>query len=892
MATNYININNPVYISYAWANNEHPDIELDVKKLCALLDENDIYYIDQSTGGNIFRRDISEVETEMSNSPIIVVFSDRYFTSLHCMYEWHCIRKNGKMNDHIFPILLKDVQIKDDTVIDHYLHYFYGKKNELVQQEVEGIIPLTYIEKKACEAGFFIDDFYNLIKYLRSINCRVNDYSIVIENIKLYLKQNADNSNIHTKSTPNLPQFSLNTPELIRRDGKVDLLFELISNNKIVNLVGIGGSGKTSLAYLLADKYKDYFFNIAYVVVNGNLKEDFVSQINATLNLDFAPNMPIDEQYKTVISFMDQYKTVNNLLILDINETAGKNAIADYAKKLQNNNLPANKIYPNGWNILILSRDKFGDFHRHNLNDNVDKPFLKRLFLDKAGERYKGFDNFDGLFNQINYSPLLAEQLGMFLKKQPKMKSFVEMQEILSTAKFRNKELSGISAFNRNETETTIISFLKSLIDFNSFELDEQELLRHFVLWKSEYIQYDIIEDLLQDICEDLEETLSNLYDRSILNFDETKSAYKLHGLLADSLREQIDVTKQDYKTYFDNIERIRTYNFREFLPYADCIGNSLCEYDITKNLGLLTHTALKFYDTWKTDYAQKLYDKCIEISNQRLETEPENIDYLKDLSYSYNNLANLQQYRLNDYESAENNYNKAIKIAEKIIKISYSPKYLNSLAMHYINLANLQVEYLNATKSAETNYQKTIEILEKITETSDNPEYLYGLARAYYNLAKLQEDSLNDYDSAEIHYNKAIKIGEEIRKITDNPEYLNQLSAAYTNLANLQKNQEKYESAIDNCKKAIEIKDKIKDINLEYLVDWLESKDILAELYIATDNSTEAQAIVDEIKPEAEELLEEFPDYGYLQRVNGWIKDTESRLNQQNGSTSLGRKD
>jgi hypothetical protein len=147
--------------------------------------------------------------------------------------------------------------------------------------------------------------------------------------------------------------------------------------------MGIGGSGKTTLTYLLTDKYKNFFNNIAYVVVNGNIKEDFVAQINATLKFDFAPNVPIDAKYNEIISFMDQYKTGNNLLILDVNETADKTAIEDCAKKLKNNKLPINKIYPNNWNILVLSREKFGDFPNEDLSNDVDTEFLKDLFLKR-----------------------------------------------------------------------------------------------------------------------------------------------------------------------------------------------------------------------------------------------------------------------------------------------------------------------------------------------------------------------------------------------------------------------------------------------------------------------------------------------------------------------------
>ena len=57
-------------------------------------------------------------------------------------------------------------------------------------------------------------------------------------------------------------------------------------------------------------------------------------------------------------------------------------------------------------------------------------------------------------------------------------------------------------------------------------------------------------------------------------------------------------------------------------------------------------------------------------------------------------------------------------------------------------------------------------------------------------------------------------------------------------------------------------------------------SKDLLAKILIATGNPDAARVIINEIKPIAEELLEEFPDYGKLKQVYGWIKDTESILN------------
>ena len=58
-------------------------------------------------------------------------------------------------------------------------------------------------------------------------------------------------------------------------------------------------------------------------------------------------------------------------------------------------------------------------------------------------------------------------------------------------------------------------------------------------------------------------------------------------------------------------------------------------------------------------------------------------------------------------------------------------------------------------------------------------------------------------------------------------------------------------------------------------------SKRNYADILIATGNPDAARVIINEIKPIAEEWVEKIPNYGFLKKVYGWIKDTESMLNQ-----------
>jgi len=222
-----------------------------------------------------------------------------------------------------------------------------------------------------------------------------------------------------------------------------------------------------------------------------------------------------DYMYREIITFLEEnYKSDKpNLLVLDINETTKE---ADNKKFI-------NELHGiiDNWHVLILSREYFTKFNTKkntkNLNDNQDGEFIKKLFLLKAGDKYKYFEDFDGLCKFIDYTPILAEQLGLYLNGLPK-KSLTKIKEVFYGEYFRDEDISeGVSAINRHNK---IISFLTKLIDYNSFKSNAQKLLRHFILWQSEYIDYDVIKNLLKGVFAsdaDYENAIVALYKRAIL---------------------------------------------------------------------------------------------------------------------------------------------------------------------------------------------------------------------------------------------------------------------------------------------------------------------------------------------------------------------------------------
>ncbi|MBR2105123.1 MAG: toll/interleukin-1 receptor domain-containing protein, partial [Bacteroidales bacterium] len=514
----YINPDNPVYFSYAWANDEHPDIEEDVNNLCKLLEENHIYYKRDKDNLCPYRWSIQKSEEEIGEgTAIIVVISERYLKSLHCMNEWHLIRENGQIWKRVFPIVLGNLKLTDKDTFREYYKIFTDRAQNLIDQQQEDIIPLTRVETEAANAGFYVNDLKRMYQYLADNNklnqheLRKDNYAVIIGQLKDFLKETAPTITIATPSvTPtdnSAKVFPVSIPDnLLPRDKEADKLYNGITENHFFNLVALGGMGKSSLAYLMVQRHKKDFNEIAYVVVNNNIKDAIVAQLNSALDLDFKDDK---DKYQQLVTYLENnFKaTQPNLLVLDINEISDETK--DFIKNI-------NKLSPKNWKVLTLSRENLDTTEimtTEDFNKNQDIEFLKKLFLKRAGNRYEGFEKFPELFATIFYNPLLAEQLGFFLSKWPEPKSLEAIKEILYADTFKNKDMKGYAVLT-NDNRSTVINFLTNLASYDSFDHNEQELLRHFVLWPADFIPYNVIKELLQGVFESdeiLADTLSKL---------------------------------------------------------------------------------------------------------------------------------------------------------------------------------------------------------------------------------------------------------------------------------------------------------------------------------------------------------------------------------------------
>jgi hypothetical protein len=138
--------NDAVFVSYAWKG-ESGHIVDELEKAFSehgihiLRDINEMEYKDS----------IKEFEQRIGRGKcVILVISDKYLRSEHCMFELMEIEENRELRKHIFPIVLGDANIYSPSGRLNYIHY-WGEKVEKLNQEIKQLSILTNLGRMVAE---------------------------------------------------------------------------------------------------------------------------------------------------------------------------------------------------------------------------------------------------------------------------------------------------------------------------------------------------------------------------------------------------------------------------------------------------------------------------------------------------------------------------------------------------------------------------------------------------------------------------------------------------------------------------------------------------------------------------------------------------------------------
>ena len=587
--------------------------------------------------------------------------------------------------------------------------------------------------------------------------------------------------------------------------GRLDELKKINDNlkdNKLINIVnGIGGVGKSELAYEYFLQHKDEYTKVAFIALskdNISLEDAFIIKFKEKFQLD---------SFDDIIKRLQEFKGKNLLLVDNLEKRE------DFEKlKLLNSN----------FDLLITTRlndlDSKNQLDLTTLNDED----AKELFLSIYNKDEEIKDILDYLDNHPLFINLTTKSLDL---------KYISLEELREDIK--NNTISKIdSKDDQTFQEHLHARFNKQFENVQNKEL--KSLLQILAIFPSVEIDFEVYKKLL-----DINQVqLQKLVHRGWLSEKDDK--YKLHQIIKTYILNEHNKKYDELIYIFDNLSSyidpydstIIASQLNHYIPIIDSfliLFKNKKDNHIAKlfdSLTYLYYSMAKYNDAMnmqnkslkiredifpkENEFILKSYNlKAIIYTNQNKQKEAENLFKIalkiseevlglnhRDSAATYNNLGLLYKNQ-NKQKKAEDLFKTALKISEKVLGLNH-----HDTAVSYNNLGLLYTNQ-NKQKEAEDLLKDSLRIKEEVLGLN-HP----STAISYNNLALLYVDQKNKKE-AENLFKKSLKICEKELGL-NHPS----TATSYSNIASLYKSQNNQKEVENLYIKALKIREEVLGLN------------------------------------------------------------------------------
>ena len=239
-----------IFVSYAWwdTNEEGESREKIVDEICHSLLKFGLNVIrDKKDVG--YKDDIKKFEERIGNGDIIIlVISDKYLKSEHCMFEILKIKEHANMNDRIFPIVLKCAKIYNEIDRIDYINFWDDRINTLNKKikTIRNPVGITTVIEKLNDFNDIrraLADITNILRTMNTLNLemhRENNFEIIrtmiTQNISKSKISQVSELNLKTNKEIDIQVNKLNDSRADNTKNSMFQYFELLAYDKIAYL--------------------------------------------------------------------------------------------------------------------------------------------------------------------------------------------------------------------------------------------------------------------------------------------------------------------------------------------------------------------------------------------------------------------------------------------------------------------------------------------------------------------------------------------------------------------------------------------------------------------------------------------------------------------------------
>lgn len=600
------------------------------------------------------------------------------------------------------------------------------------------------------------------------------------------------------------------------RKKELEELGNALLENSIVGLLGIGGTGKSTLASKYIESLEQTNNVSWFECLESSSLDSLIESIGYKDLLEVITKSPREK----LINFIGVIERDEKIIFLDNFHSLGNRSFNEFLELF---NEKSNKS-----KIILISRQKF-----ENPNVNIKPIPVEGLNEDsieyaKVIIKYKGWQN--------NLSDKELEEVCEQVKGHP-LAITLALTLILEYGE-EYKDIIKKLALGDENSEALSKRLLSYIFENDKIEKDEKEFLINFSVFEGE-VDLKTVNSVLE---KDSMMYLKNLRKNLIINlnnrkyelhpvirefcYEKLKNKKELHGKVAEyyiSLCDEnrIDGTLEE-KVFYNLIkaeeyERVRklllekgedliSSGYKELV--FDIIGKSEEIKEYSDELDLIKAFGYDLIGEWNE--SEKFFDSCIENKNiptkimiraklgkfsigikkgqsVLLENEIEEFyDEFKNIleikeKIDILNLLGLSKEHLGKYELALEKYLECLNISEEM-------KFTKNIATSLNNMSGIfrkQGKYELALK----NYEKSLKKLEDLGDKSGIGTSLNNIGVVY----KLR----GNYELALEKFEKSLKIGEELGNKSGIATRLNNIGAVY-------ESQEKYELALEKFEKSL----------------------------------------------------------------------------------------
>ena len=226
-----------IFISYAWGDSQEEDESReDIVDLIdkTFTEKGFILIRDKKYLG--YRGNIAEFEKRIGNGDyIILVITDKFLKSKHCMNEILQIKNIGNVYERIFPIVLKDALIYNEEERIDYLNYWDNEISKL-QRKIKKIKNFVAIEETIKTITLYsdirriFDEITDILKNMNTLTPEIHqesNFSSLIEAIETTNKTICNKEQLN-----NYPSASVKT---INQHGQKSIYIEKNEGDITIN---------------------------------------------------------------------------------------------------------------------------------------------------------------------------------------------------------------------------------------------------------------------------------------------------------------------------------------------------------------------------------------------------------------------------------------------------------------------------------------------------------------------------------------------------------------------------------------------------------------------------------------------------------------------------------